>query len=57
MITARELAARYPRRDYNPVAERAAKRRAEWERERLAKVKRLLDAGLLTEAEAKERGV
>jgi hypothetical protein len=41
----------------NPVAERAAKRRAEWERERLAEVRRQFEAGLLTQAEAKERGL
>jgi hypothetical protein len=36
---------------------RARKRRAEWEKERLAEVRRQLDTGLLTEAEAKERGL
>jgi hypothetical protein len=41
----------------NPVAERAAKRRVEWERDRLAQVRRQLEAGLLTEAEAEERGL
>jgi hypothetical protein len=42
---------------HNPVAERAARRRAEWEKERLAEVRRQLEDGLLTEAEAKERGL
>jgi hypothetical protein len=40
-----------------PHAIRAARRRAEWERERLAEVRRQVEAGLLTEAEAKERGL
>jgi uncharacterized protein YjiS (DUF1127 family) len=41
----------------NPVAERAAKRRAVWELERLAEVRRQLEDGLLTAEEAKERGL
>jgi hypothetical protein len=41
----------------NPVAERAEKRRAVWEIERLAEVQQQLEAGLLTEDEAKERGL
>jgi hypothetical protein len=40
----------------NPVAERAAKRRALWELERLAEVRRMVSSGEMTEAEAKERG-
>jgi hypothetical protein len=41
----------------NPVAARAARRRAVWEIERLAEVQQQFEAGLLTEDEAKERGL
>jgi hypothetical protein len=41
----------------NPVAERAEKRRAEWEAQRLAELKEQVEAGLITEEEAKERGL
>ncbi len=41
----------------NPVAERAEKRRKEWEAQRLAEVRKLVDAGVLTEEEGRERGL
>jgi hypothetical protein len=41
----------------NPVAERAEKRRQEWEAQRLAKVRELVEAGILTEEEGRERGL
>ena len=41
----------------NPVAERAAKRRAEWEKERLEEVRQQVEDGLLTEEEGKEGGL
>jgi len=41
----------------DPVAERARKRRAVWELERLAEVRRMFKAGLLTKKQAKERGL
>lgn len=39
----------------NAVAERAAKRRVEWEQERISRIWEMVDRGLLTEEEAKER--
>ena len=41
----------------NPVAERAAKRRAVWELDRLLEVIRQYKAGLITKEEARERGL
>ena len=40
----------------NPVAEGAAKRRQEWEAQRLAEVRELVEAGILTEEEGKNGG-
>jgi hypothetical protein len=40
----------------SPQQIRAEKRRAEWEAERIAKVRQMVADGLLTEQEAKERG-
>lgn len=40
----------------SPVEERAEKRRAVWELERIAEIRRKVAAGEMTEAEAKERG-
>jgi hypothetical protein len=39
----------------NPVAERAEKRRQQWEAARLEEVRRLVEAGGYTEEEGKER--
>ena len=41
----------------DPVAERARKRHQEWEAERLAELKQQLEDGLITEEEARERGL
>jgi hypothetical protein len=41
----------------NPVAERALKRRIEWEAERLAGLKQKVEHGLITEEEASEKGL
>jgi hypothetical protein len=40
----------------SPQQIRAEKRRAEWEAERIAKVRQMVADGLLTEQEARERG-
>jgi hypothetical protein len=40
----------------NPVQAGAEKRRAEWEAQRIAEVRRQVAEGLLTKEEAKERG-
>jgi hypothetical protein len=39
----------------NPVAERALQRRAQWEDERKARIRAQVEAGELTEEEAKQR--
>jgi hypothetical protein len=41
----------------NPVAERALKRRQEWEAERLSELRQKVEGGLITEAEAAEKGL
>ncbi len=41
----------------SPHEIRAEKRRAEWEAQRLAEVRQQLEDGLITEEEAKERGL
>jgi hypothetical protein len=40
----------------SPHELRAEKRRAEWEAERIAKIRQMVADGLLTEEEAKDRG-
>jgi len=40
----------------DPVADRAAKRRAIWEAERILQIRKLVADGLMTEREALERG-
>jgi len=40
----------------DPVADRAAKRRAIWEAERILQIRKLVADGLMTEREARERG-
>ena len=39
----------------DPVADRAAKRRAIWEAERILQIRKLVADGLITEREARER--
>jgi hypothetical protein len=41
----------------NPVAEQAERRRQQWEAARLQEVRRLVEAGVYTEEEGKDRGL